>query len=195
MTQSVEKIMYSDKPFLTIITRCYKRPNGLSRNQKSIEALNSRDFEQIFITDHVGVGLLEANRSFSDPKVLEMIEGEYVFLLDDDDFIVNKYMIEELKSVGDYDIIFFRMTIKNGMNNNHYPTDELCWGKKPVIARIGGSCFIVRADIYKQYAHEFAVQRCGDFYFIDKVWKNTNIHLWYDKLMCETGSVGRGKPE
>ncbi len=194
MQQTLEKISYSADPFLTIITRCYKRPTGLGANLRSVNKLTfSR--EQIFITDNIGLGLLEANRSFSNPAVLEQIKGEYVFLLDDDDFIVNPQMIEDLKAVGDYDIIFFRMTIKNGQNNNHYPTDELCWGKEPIIARIGGSCMVVKTEWYKKYAHNFGVARCGDFYMLKAMWNDGPKVYWLDKIMSETGSVGRGKPE
>lgn len=197
MEYTIEKVMFSDNPFLTIVTRCYKRPKGFAKNQESIRDLTDNDGEQIFIFDNVGHGLLEANRSFSNQTVIDMIEGQYVFLLDDDDFIVNPNMITELKNcaLSNPEVIFFRMTIKNGMNNNHYPTDELCWGVKPIIARIGGSCFVVRTDIYKKFIHEFAKPRCGDFYFIDAVFKNTSNHVWYDKLMCETGKVSYGKAE
>lgn len=169
MKQTITKDTLVPNPFLTIITRCYKRPNGISKNKHSINALTDPDIEQIFITDNEGLGLLEANKSFAYPEVLDLIKGGYVFLLDDDDFIINPDMIRQLKSISfiedSPDIIFFRMTIKNGQNNNHYPTDELCWGKEPIIARIGGSCMVVKTDWYKKYANHFGVARCGDFFF------------------------------
>lgn len=183
-----------ENPFLSIITRKYKRPHGLSKNLESVKALSDQDYEQIFITDDVGKGLLEANRSFQDVSP----SGYMVFLLDDDDFIVNPDMIAELKAiVKDHnpDVIFFRMIIKNNMNNNWYPTDELCWGNRPVIARIGGSCFVVKNHIYKKFIHNFAHARCGDFYFINAVFESGAKCYWHDKLMCETGRVSRGKPE
>lgn len=184
-----------NKPFLTIITRTYKRPIGLSKNLESVNALLSKDFEQIFIEDNIGVGMLEANRSFQNVSP----NGEYVFLLDDDDFIVNKNMIDDLKNVAEKwsnpDVIFFRMIIKNNMNNNLYPTDELCWGNKPIIARIGGSCFVVKNEIYKKFIHNFAHVRCGDFYFIDAVFKSGASCCWLDVIMSETGKVSRGKTE
>jgi hypothetical protein len=182
--------------FLTIITRCFKRPNGLSKNQSSIAELSDQDFEQIFITDSEGVGLAEANKSFG--FVNDLIEGKYVFLLDDDDFITNPEMISELKKISDEydpDVIFFRMTIKNNQNGNYYPTTELCWGNKPIIARIGGSCFVVKSEVYKKFIHHFAKPRCGDFYFIEAVFNSGAKVYWHDVKMCETGKVSRGKPE
>lgn len=198
MNQTVEKISYSDKPFLTIITRCFKRLVGLNRNQESINSLTDKSIEQILITDHEGVGLLEANRSFSDPEVLEMIEGEYVFLLDDDDFITNPKMVEQLQDVvmlvDNFDIIFFRMNIIGGPNGDLYPTHET-WEIAPKIAHIGGSCFAVRADIYKEFIHNFAHVRCGDYMFLEAIWKTKPRAFWLNELMCQTGQIGRGRPE
>lgn len=181
-------------PFLTIITRKYKRPIGLSKNLESINSLIDKDFEQVFIEDNIGIGMLEANMSFQ--KINP--SGKYVFLLDDDDFITNPNMIGLLKSVyrsHNPDVIFFRMTIKNNMNNNYYPTDELCWGNKPIIARIGGSCFVVKREIYNKFIHHFAHARCGDFYFIDAVFNSGASVYWLDVKMCETGKVSRGRAE
>lgn len=198
MIQKIDKTVHSSTPFLTIITRCYKRPVGISKNQESVHSLEYKDIEQIFIRDNEGVGMLEANRSFSYPEVLEEIKGDYVFLLDDDDFIVNPKMVEILKSVvttqESPDIIFFRMNIIGGPNGDLYPTPET-WGVGPKIAHIGGSCFVVRADIYKKHIHNFAHVRCGDFQFLDAIWKTDPTVYWYDSVMCETGRIGRGRPE
>lgn len=184
------------EPFLSIITRCYSRPIGFSRNQESIEDLIDLDIEQIFVRDNVGIGLYEANKALGFPR--QIISGKYVFFLDDDDFITNSDMVGHLKRIAaehNPDVIFFRMTIKNGQNNNYYPTDELCWGKKPIIARIGGSCFVVKRNIYLQFIHHFAKPRCGDFYFINEVFNSGAKVYWHDVKMCETGKVSRGKAE
>lgn len=189
-------IFKSETPFLSIITRCYKRPVGFTKNLESILELTDKDAEQIYITDKIGIGLYEANKSFGFVK--NTIKGEYVFLLDDDDFITNPNMVSELKQIAkehNPDVIFFRMTIKNGQNNNYYPTDELCWGNKPIIARIGGSCFVVKKEVYNKFIHHFAKTRCGDFYFINEVVNSGASVYWHDVKMCETGKVSRGKPE
>jgi len=190
------RTQYSQTTFLSIVTRKYKRPKGLERNLGSIEALNDKDIEQIFITDHCGLGLLSANTSFGNPEVRELITGKYVFLLDDDDFIINPAMVELLKAVpGNPDVICFRMIIKNNMNGNYYPTTELCWGNRPIIARIGGSCFVVKREVYLKYIHEFAKPRCGDYSFINAIFEAGHSFHWLDILMCETGKVSRGAAE
>lgn len=192
------KRQYKQTPFLSIITRVYKRPKGLSANMASIESLQDKDVEQIFITDPIGVGLLEANRSFAKNETKSLIDGQYVYLLDDDDFIVNPKMINELKDIAQKfkpDVICFRMVIKNNMNGNYYPTDEKCWGVRPVIARIGGSCFVVKRQVWLKHIHEFGVPRCGDFYFIDSIFNAGHSFYWHNVLMAETSKVSRGKPE
>jgi glycosyltransferase involved in cell wall biosynthesis len=199
MNLTYTKKSYSSDPFLSIITRVYKRPQGLAENLLSIDSLTDKDIEQIFITDTIGIGLLRANQSFSDKETRALVTGKYVFLLDDDDKIINPEMTTELKAVADQhnpDVIFFRMIIKiNQIPGNLYPTDELCWGKKPIIARIGGSCFVVKREIYEKFIHKFGVARCGDFAFIDAVWESGASVYWHDVIMCETGKVSRGKPE
>jgi len=197
MKQIISKHVREPNPFLTIITRSYKRPKGLSKNQESIEALTDKDIEQIFIHDEHGVGMFEANKSFSYPEVQNSINGKYVFLLDDDDFIVNPHMIEQLKNItviGDYDIIFFRMNIIGGPNGDLYPTPET-WGIAPKVAHIGGSCFVVSTEIYKKFIHNFAHTRMGDFKFLEALWATNPKAHWHDVLMCETGRIGRGRPE
>lgn len=198
MNPTYSKVLYSDNQFLSIITRIYKRPHGLANNLASIDALTDKDCEQIFIRDNIGVGMLAANESFSHPQTKAFVSGKYVYLLDDDDFITNPGMITELKKIAqehDPDIIFFRMIIKNDMNGNLYPTTEICWGIKPVIARIGGSCFVVKRDLWMKHIDKFAQPRCGDFYFIDAAFNDTKNVYWHDVVMAETGMVSRGKPE
>lgn len=191
------KPIIRDNPFLSIITRRYKRPVGLARNRESILAQSDMDLEQIYITDNIGHGLLLANKSFGNPEVKALVDGKYVYLLDDDDFIREPDMVKQLKLIAlqkDPDVIFFRMIIKNNMNGNYYPT-AVCWQDRPMIAHIGGSCFVVKRELYMKYIHEFAKPRCGDFYFIDAIYRSGAKCYWYDHLMAETGKVSRGKPE
>jgi hypothetical protein len=191
------KPIIRNNPFLSIITRRYKRPVGLARNRESVLDQTDMDLEQIYITDNAGMGLLSANKSFGNPEVKMLIEGNYVYLLDDDDYITNPDMVKELKLIvlqHNPDVIFFRMIIKNNMNGNYYPT-AICWKDRPMIAHIGGSCFVVKREIYMKFIHEFAKPRCGDFYFIDAVFRSGAKCYWHDVLMAETGKVSRGQPE
>jgi len=151
--------------------------------------MTSCDFQHIIIQAPKPYGFEEANRSFSYTK--EMIKGKYVFLLDDDDVIVNRGMIIELKRVvalnKDPEVILFKCII----NDKIYPLNTV-WGKAPRVGHIGGSCFVVRTDVFIQNIDTFAKPRCGDFSFIETLFKNNHSRIWLDQVMCKTLQVGRG---
>lgn len=186
-------------PFLTFVTRCYKRPKGLNQNQQSMAMLakHDADFEQILLHDEVGYGMLAANRSFA--LVSGHISGDYVHLLDDDDFIINPRMVTELREIAERenypDVIFFRFIIKTGSWNDHYPTPDV-WGKSEMkFAHIGGGCWVVRADIYRRYIQHFGHPKGGDYQFISRLMADKPTVYWHDVVMGETGKVSRGKAE
>lgn len=194
MSYKIKIKRYSATPFLSIVTRCYLRPKGFERNQQSIAELNDKDIEQVFITDLTGQGMLAANKSFE--LVKDAIIGDYVFLLDDDDFIIDPDMVSDLKEVFEKfspGIIFFKMHINN-TQNCLYPTPN-CWGNKPIRGSIGGSCFVVKKEIYQKFIHNFGTYPMGDFAFINAVWESNPSFYWLDKHICSTGKVSRGAKE
>ena len=73
-------------PFLSIVTRCFKRPSLLERNKESVYNQLDQDWEHIFIVDDIGMGMEAANKALALNK--HLISGEYVFILDDDDILV-----------------------------------------------------------------------------------------------------------
>lgn len=184
-------------PFLTIITRRYrgKRPNLLSQHDSSKKSLTHQDkIQYIYVDDPIGQGMHRANAVFE--KVAPWVKGKYVHLLDDDDFYLYREVVPDLmdKAKGNPEVIYFRMIILNGAFNNIYPSPNV-WGRVPIIAQIGGSCFVVRTDMWKKHIHHFNKQRCGDFHFINAVHKDCNKVVWFDKQVCKTGKVSRGAPE
>ena len=194
------KVSHTEKkPFLSIITRCLKdlRPKGLGKHSKSIDMQTSNDFEEIFIEDSVGYGLHESNMSFE--YVRDLVDGDLVYLLDDDDFLLTKRFITTLKRIvkkHNPDVIFIKMIILNGVYNNTYPTWEVWDGAKPLKAgHIGGSCFVFTKKVYDKYIHIFGQPRMGDFSFIQTVMNDKPKVYWHDEIMAETSRIGRGTPE
>ncbi len=82
--------------FLTIVTRCCKRPVALARCIESVQAQTDLDIEQVFIVDEVGHGLTWANRQFHAQR--RRVEGEYVFLLDDDGVLAGPDFVARLRA-------------------------------------------------------------------------------------------------
>ena len=48
------------RPFLSVVTRCYKRPDMLNENKASLRGQTDQDYEQLFIVDDVGRGVIRA---------------------------------------------------------------------------------------------------------------------------------------
>ncbi len=180
-------------PFLSIVTSRLqgKRQQLYQQHVESIQRLEP-DYEQIFIIDPEGYGMLCANSSFVHAK--ELISGEWVYLLDDDDFITDPRFILVLKeNSSNTDIIFFKNKILNGDGDQIFPKPESWESRTPKLSQIGGSCFAFRKWIYLQYIHHFAYASCGDWYFITEVLKNESVKTkWLDRLMFETGRVSFG---
>lgn len=192
-----QNIKHTEHPFLTIVTRVMKgkRPTLFEQHRKSVSTLGE-NLQQIFIIDDKKLGMLNANTSFS--YVTDMIEGEYVHLLDDDDFYTEPEFINILKqhSSGCPDVIFFKMKILTGDGDEIYPKPGSWNSREPKRGQIGGSCFVVRKWVYEKYIHHFAQQSLGDWHFITEVLKDKTITTkWIDTNICETGKVSRGNEE
>jgi len=177
-----------ENPILTIITRKHgnKRPENFAKHQESISKLKDK-FEQIFITDILGVGMELANSSFQ--LVTDKIKGEWVYLLDDDDGILDDKIIKKLKGI-ETDLII----VKGIIGGKVYPPLEL-WGERPQRAQIGGSNIIVKKHIFKENIIHFSHIRMGDFEFIETlINKGVSVH-WLDTMMFNTFKVSRGATE
>ncbi|KKN59942.1 hypothetical protein LCGC14_0536920 [marine sediment metagenome] len=187
----ITKKSYGKIPIVSVITRVHgdKRPEGFKKNQRSISKMKG-DFEQIFIKDKKGMGLYYANSSFQ--LVLSEIKGKFVYLLDDDDYLVDYDIFNEIKDI-QADVIFVRAWI--GIRGGGiYPQDNV-WEKSPIRGSIGGSCFFVSKEIYFKFIHHFAHERMGDFEFISRVFDSGVKCVWLDKIIVKTFNVSRGRIE
>lgn len=182
---------------LSIITRCYKRPIGLRRNKMSLALQTVQDFEHILLVDNVGIGLkAAADRLAIEAPVL--IHGDYVYVLDDDDMLVdNEFVarIQEVVFLADPDII---MVKSDDGTMGVLPTVKV-WGKRPIYSQIGGQNYVVRADIWKRHAaHFISEQDRGDFAFIEELFHYDYTVYWLDAIVAMMGPIagqGFGRPE
>ena len=187
-------------PFLSIVTRCYRRPAALARNVASVQAQVDPDLEHLFIVDDVGRGVQWANAQFA--VHAGRVHGEYVLMLDDDDALATSMAIVLLKqSLGPArpDLVVFRA--------DHGPLGILpggsVWGQRPARGQIGGIDFITRADVWRKHIKAFARPAdpdgptpCGDYSFLEAVWKRRGLRVaWLDRLLTRVQGIGRGEPE
>ena len=182
---------------LSIVTRCYKRPIGLRRNQLSLILQTCQDYEQILLVDDVGIGLeAAADRLATDAPAL--IKGDYVYVLDDDDLLIDNGFVAKLQYIASFfspDII---MVKSDDGTIGILPTLDV-WEKKPIYCQVGGQNYVVKADVWKRHASAFISERdIGDFAFIEELFRHDYTVYWLDAIMAMMGPIagqGFGRPE
>lgn len=174
-------------PFLSVVTRYCGRIKLLARNRKSLATQTDSDFEHIIISDIQRKGLHAANKSLNTNK--HRVKGQYVFILDDDDYVSDRSFIKHLKNAAKQhkvDILLFKMYRKPFSQT--LPSKRV-WGKQPILGEIGSCCFAVRSAIWKRHIHEFGRVRHGDYYFIKTLFDKGYSCYWIDRTMIMVDKV------
>lgn len=164
--------------FLSIITRHMSyRKILLYRLMASLEMQTDQDFEHIII-ENEPTGLENANKSFF--KHRDEVHGEYVYMIDDDDFLCDPQFIEQLggavigEKCGELaDVVIFRLQSRGVYGDGKVPQDD-AWedlkaGGHPQCGKISTPCFIVRRELWYKYIENFGIWRSGDYNFINSV--------------------------
>lgn len=185
----------SKKHFLTIVTRTCDRPVLLTENILSVIQQEDRDLEQIFIVDHERLGRCAADQSFV--HHLDRIEGELVYILDDDCKLIEPGFVTELKEFyygqGMPDVIMVRSS-RPQLAPHMLPRVEL-WGKlkKLRVATTNCLCYVVRRDLWKKYIFTFGEHRsCPDWYFLEALRDAGLSFAWLDLVVAKTQQIGHG---
>lgn len=176
-------------PFLSVITRCYKRPEMLRNNTASLDAQTDQDFQQIFLYDHIGRGVGWANKSLESAQPA----GDYVMVLDDDDMLINAHAIELLKAAARHEPALVIFKAHHGrLGVLPRPT---VWGKRPIRGSIGSCDFISRRDVWSKHIAAFGAERCGDYYYLKSVWQDKPEVVWLNEQLASVQRISQGQPE
>ena len=184
---------------ICFITRCHpKRPNMLRFCVDSVKSQSCKDYQHLLLHNDrtkEGYGVARANRALHTASPLR---GEYIMVLDDDDFLVDNNFVAEFKEVvskGKPDIVMFRGIVMGG---GILPPDDI-WGKPPQRAGIGSFCFAVRKDVWYKYIKFWVGSEghtyMGDYTFINKCYHSVATIHWLDKLVTCTQRVSHGAGE
>lgn len=174
-------------PFLSVVTRYCGRVKLFARNRKSLVTQIDPDYEHIIISDIQRRGLHEANKSLNKNK--HRVKGQYVLILDDDDYVSDRSFIKHLKNAAKQhkaDILLFKMYRKPFSKT--LPSKRV-WGKQPILGEIGSCCFVVKRAIWKRHIHEFGRLRHGDYYFIKALFDAGCSRYWIDRTMIMVDNV------
>lgn len=182
--------------FLTIITRCNNRPGYLRNNVRSVKTLVDKDHEQIFIIDRKGLGLAAADKILD--KFKNLNTGKYIMVLDDDDLIVDKKLINYLKD--EIRILGYEPDIFIWRGKFTRPTCELPplnenWGNRVVRTKIGSFNYAIKKELYNQHICKCASGVTGDFDFLDSILNSIPKPsiVWIKKILVACQDKLKGK--
>lgn len=149
---------------------------------ESLTTQTSDDWTHTVLHDDEGRGVPWANRNLAD--YADKLVGQYVWILDDDDVCTYDYLVEQLRDFTRRDVIMLRGDY--GPRHPVLPEFEL-WGKPPLCAHIGMSCFIVRREVFQAHANAFRVDRMADCRFIQSVFDSRRWAVgWWNVVAMKT---------
>lgn len=165
-------------PMISVITRSCGRPEKLQANQRSLQSQTDPDFEQIIIKDTACKGYLWANTKIF--QVAEKLNGRYVYVLDDDDCLINNDFIKKLKQFIEAQKKLAEVIICKGYID--FKLFPKVWREPIHRGQIGSPNFIVRNDIFAKNAIHWVKERAGDFHFISSCGSHKDF-LWWDEII------------
>lgn len=174
-------------PFMSFVTRCCKRPGPLKRCIESVKKQTSQDYEHVFLIDEIGKGYAYANAQFWLHR--NKVTGKFVFLLDDDDYVIEPDFIKDIKDIVNRyapDVIMVKMQTEAHI----FPMNNV-WQKKPISGSIGTSCFVISNAIYQRHIKSFSQNCGGDYHFIKEVFKHGYKIFWFDKVITRIDAAHR----
>jgi hypothetical protein len=131
--------------------------------------------------------LFWANTQIHENK--KRVNGKWVYVLDDDDWLTDKYFIEDLKKIdasNNIDIVI----CKGHIGDKLYPT---YWNGPPYRGGLGSPNFIVKKDIFLGCSKSWCQPSAGDFFFIRTAYQYGKTYWWNRKVF--KAPIGKGIPE
>lgn len=176
--------------FMTFYTPTYKRPTYLTLCRRSVQAQTCRDFQHMVIVDDSGIGV---DGMFHDiRRHAKAIRGDYVFILADDDRLLQAEGLERVKA---FAMANNRPPVIIVRNYKWEKTFPLIWEQAPEYTKIDTGNFIIRSDVFRENAEQFGECYEGDWVFIEHLWKSGYPFAWFDYVFSEMQVGGRGRTE
>lgn len=164
----------------------------LTKALRSALSQTCTDFEIIFIVDMQKRGVGWANEQFG--KNIHRIQGEYVYTLDDDTFLPQTTLIQNIKRIAGPHVIMVRGK-RPQLSPNILPKDSV-WRhrEKLKVATTNGACYIAKAECWRKYANRYGAKAAGDWNFLKMLKQDMSLSFyWFDFIAKETQQLGRGK--
>jgi len=166
----------------------------LGENIQSVKDQTCHDLEQVFIVDRQRKGIKSANKSLALNK--DRVDGDYVYILDDDCMLTNPEFVGAIKDVvseESWDIIMVKSTRPPGPPSRQ-PLVPTVWEGRLRHGSCNCLCYVIRAELWKEYIEWFGSKpRGGDWWFLSQVLGTAPSIYWLDEVMADARQLGRGK--
>ena len=184
-----KKPLPTERPFLTILTRTYRRPAGLVALMRTIQRQTlAHSIEHIIIPDYIGVAPNDAVYGVL-PMYTSAIHGEYVHVLGDDDILKSEFSVEHLRD----DIREAGNPVYQVVNcykgEQTYPK---AWPPKE--GDIDLCNLVIRADVFEAMMSRYAKGYKCDWGAFNVLTEIAGLQP-LSALIYATGRVGGGRPE
>lgn len=174
----VTTLRNSNAPLLTIITRRHPRRFGSNyrRHVASITHQVSNLMEVVEISGCTSVAA--ANTSLSRSDVLSNALGQYVMVLDDDDFLADAHVVQRLSATLKKTSPTWLM-VPVQMPSAVLPTP---WGAmwRPLRGTVGSPCMVIRRDVWDRCCGAWASDKAADWSFSLRLWERGFRPVWMD---------------
>lgn len=184
-----------DRPFLTIVTRACNRPKALEHAVLSVVQQTCKDVEQIFIVDREQAGRWAADKSLNDN--VDRVDGELVYILDDDCFLNNLEMVAQVKDFYERyrkpDVVMMRSL--RPQIKPHILPHAWVWGHSEILrmSTTNCLCYAIKRDVWKEHIWNFGEKHAGgDWHFLESVRDSGASFGWMDIQVAQTGQIGSG---
>lgn len=172
-------------PFLEILTRhLATRADLLAHCQSSLESQTDDDWMQTLLIDNLGRGVAWANANLG--RYAPQVEGDFVWVLDDDDECTCQTLVADLKRVTSEtcaDVVMVRGEI----NRHGVLPDASVWGLRPLFAHVAMPNFVLRREVFRKHAGKLAVSRGADYNLIRDVFDADVYRVaWLDQVVMRS---------
>lgn len=181
---------------LSIITRCYRRPIGLRRNQLSVKLQTCQDYEQILLVDEIGLGINAADARMA-AEIPARIRGDYVYVLDDDNILIDNGFIARIADIAAWLVPDIIMVKSDNGALGVLPSSKV-WKGQPILGQVDAMNYVVKADVWKRHAAAWAThpKDAGDAMFIVELFRHGYGVHWQNTIVAMTGPIaGRNHGE
>lgn len=173
----------------------------LERCQASVAAqVGCGEIQHVIVEDHVGIGI--AGMFAAIEWNAGILDGEWVYVLQDDDELAGPWVVRELEKFLTAEAVTTAVTtgacdvvmVKNRKRGNVYPT---FWRVGPELGYVDLGSYVVRREVFVRHAGDFGKRYAGDFDFIRRLWDAGYEFGWCDVLFAQEQvcEPGLGRPE